>query len=236
MAVNQQPQSPKSSRETEEYLLQLDPTEINKWTVSEVCSQFLDRTGFGYLNENFTVNNITGRVLLMIEERNLVEMGINVVGDRLILMSYLKMLKKKKVENDKMATLWSGETPASGVQYAEDGAQCCGKIFCPCCITRKFWRITGQGIFYRIVPPCSCIQTVTQEYIDFRFLKDMELRSGNTCLCCCMRHQLLLYAENASKHNDETVVPTEHHLVHPEADKVETVVRNAWSNARLVAD
>ena len=33
----------------------------------------------------------------MLEERNLVEMGVNVIGDRLMILSYLKLLKKKKV-------------------------------------------------------------------------------------------------------------------------------------------
>jgi len=33
----------------------------------------------------------------MIEERNLIEMGVNVIGDRLMILSFLKLLKKKKV-------------------------------------------------------------------------------------------------------------------------------------------
>ena len=35
----------------------------------------------------------------MLEERNLVEMGVNVIGDRLMILSYLKLLKKKKVSD-----------------------------------------------------------------------------------------------------------------------------------------
>ena len=34
----------------------------------------------------------------MVEERNLVEMGVNVIGDRLMILSYLRLLKKKKVD------------------------------------------------------------------------------------------------------------------------------------------
>ena len=33
----------------------------------------------------------------MLEEPNLVEMGVNVIGDRLMVLSYLKLLRKKKV-------------------------------------------------------------------------------------------------------------------------------------------
>jgi len=195
MTVDSQPGSHSTTREIEEYLVQLDPSEIGKWTSDEVCSQFLERIQFAYLIENFKVNNISGKVLLMIEERNLIEMGVSVIGDRLMILSYLKLLKKKKVEADKMATLWQGETPATGIQYSEDCGQCCAKIICPCCITRKMWRITGQGIFYRIVPPCAWFTTVRQEYVDFRFLKDMELRTRNTFGCCCQTHELLMFAD-----------------------------------------
>ena len=45
---------------------------------------------------NILFNTVT-QVLLMLEERNLVEMGVNVIGDRLMILSYLKLLKKKKV-------------------------------------------------------------------------------------------------------------------------------------------
>lgn len=248
MTIDSEPKSHTSSAEIEEYLLHLEPNEIAKWTNAEVCSQFLERIGFHYLTENFSVNNINGKVLLMVEERNLTEMGVSVIGDRLMIMSYLKLLKKKKVEHDKMATLWQGETPYGGLEYSEDCAQCCGKIFCPCCITRKMWRITGQGIFYRIVPPMPCLSTVRQEYIDFRFLKDMELRTSNTCACFCSTDELLIYADQkAVKASDGATGDHEpivdgasfgipHQLLHPEAKEVENIVRTAWSNARLVAE
>ncbi|XP_063689793.1 uncharacterized protein LOC134822593 isoform X2 [Bolinopsis microptera] len=236
MTVTSQPGSAAgSTKEIEEYLVQLAPSEIAKWTTDEVCTQFLERIEFAYLIENFKVNNITGRVLLMLEERNLVEMGVNVIGDRLMILSYLKLLKKKKIEADKMATLWQGETPAPGLAYSEDCCQCMSKMCCPCCITRKLWRITGQGIFYRIVPPCSMFTEVRQEYIDFRFLKDMELRTRNTFACCCRTHELIMYAEQASD-EDTPDSRSIHPVLHPDAEKVETIVRTAWSNARLVAD
>ena len=63
------------------------------------------------------------------------------------------------MEADKTKTLWSGQTPAAGLQYSEDCGECCVKTCCPCCITRKNWRVTGQGIFYRTVPPCSWFAT-----------------------------------------------------------------------------
>jgi len=249
MTIDKEPQSHTSSAEIEEYLLHLEPSEITKWTTGEVCSQFLERIGFHYLTENFSVNNINGKVLLMVEERNLTEMGVSVIGDRLMIMSYLKLLKKKKVEHDKMATLWQGETPYGGLEYSEDCAQCCGKIFCPCCITRKMWRITGQGIFYRIVPPMPCFSTVRQEYIDFRFLKDMELRTTNACACFCSTDELLIYAqdqkstkEGGAAGDHEAILEAgpgfgvPHQLLHPEAKEVESIVRTAWSNARLVAE
>lgn len=88
------------------------------------------------------------------------------------------------------------------------------------------------------------IYLVSQEYIDYRFLKDLELKE--TRFCCCWRARILeIYSEdkdssgshradNGSAPPDGAFAP--HILKHPEANKVEKIVRNAWTQARLVAE
>ena len=44
-----------------------------------------------------------------------------------------------------------------------------------------------------------------------------------------------MYAEQASD-EDTPDSRSIHPVLHPDAEKVETIVRTAWSNARLVAD
>ena len=84
---------------------------------------------------------------------------------------------------------------------------------------------------------------VSQEYIDYRFLKDLELKE--TRFCCCWRAKVLeIYSEDkdeSASHRPEDGTPpggsfAPHILKHPEAIKVEKIIRNAWTQARLVAD
>lgn len=88
------------------------------------------------------------------------------------------------------------------------------------------------------------LHAVNQEYIDYRFLKDLELKE--TRFCCCWRAKILeIYSEDkdgGGSHRpagddsppDSAFAP--HILKHPEAPKVEKIIRNAWTQARLVAD
>lgn len=70
-------------------------------------------------------------------------------------MELVGLLKKKKREADLSAAKWSGVTPAPGLAYKEDCGECCVAYFCPCCLAKTYWRVTGQGVFYKREPPCG---------------------------------------------------------------------------------
>lgn len=38
--------------------------------------------------------------------------------------------------------------------YSKNCWHCCRRYLCPCCVARVYWKVTGQGVFYRKVPPC----------------------------------------------------------------------------------
>ena len=82
-------------------------------------------------------------------------MGITVLGDRIYLMDLIMLLKKKKKEVELSSAQWSGVTPAPGIAYKEDCGECCLAYCCPCCLAKVFWRVTGQGVFYKKEPPCG---------------------------------------------------------------------------------
>jgi hypothetical protein len=82
-------------------------------------------------------------------------MGIQCLGDRLTLMDFITLLKKKKKEAEMSGAQWSGVTPGPGCAYKEDCGECCVAYLCPCCLAKTFWRVTGQGIFYKKEPPCG---------------------------------------------------------------------------------
>lgn len=83
------------------------------------------------------------------------ELGISCLGDRIYLTELIGLLKKKKREADLSAAKWSGVTPAPGFAYKEDCGECCLAYFCPCCLAKTYWRVTGQGVFYKREPPCG---------------------------------------------------------------------------------
>ena len=53
-------------------------------------------------------------LFLFIFQDHLKEMGVHAIGDRVYLIDMIGLLKKKKKELETSATLWSGETPATG--------------------------------------------------------------------------------------------------------------------------
>ena len=90
-----------------------------------------------------------------LRQNHLEEMGITVLGDRIYLMDLIMLLKKKKKEVELSSAQWSGVTPAPGIAYKEDCGECCLAYCCPCCLAKVFWRVTGQGVFYKKESPCG---------------------------------------------------------------------------------
>ena len=85
---------------------------------------------------------------------------------------------------------------------------------------------------------------VETQFIDYRFLKDLELRQQPRFCCCCIGKELLLYADDkdsvttrqsaalVSQSDDQTPVS----ILHPDVNRAESIIRNAWADAKLVAD
>jgi len=227
----------------ESYVRDLDASQVAVWSAQDVINNFIERIGCGYANEMFLANKISGKALMMLREDHLKEMGIQAIGDRVFLLDMINLLKKKKKELQTTASLWSGETPVSGIAYSKGLWHCMRKTCCPCCASRTYWKVTGQGVFYRKVPPCrENFGTVSTEYMDYRFFKDLELKEKHLCCCFCQRYELELYVDDkdfvgsAKSTEAGPSFPIPHILLHPDAPKVEKIIRNAWSEARLVSE
>ena len=88
-----------------------------------------------------------------------------------------------------------------------------------------------------------CHFPVRTEYMDYRFFKDLELKTTRKCLCCCTANELEMYVDDhdtsAAQKEGEPPNPGAFHphvLRHPEARNVEQIIRNAWNKVRLVAE
>jgi len=233
---------PTETSGVENYVVNLDAAQVAAWSVQEVISNFLERVNMTYANELFMANKINGKSLMLLREDHLKEMGIQAIGDRVYMLEMIQLLKKKKRELETTASLWSGETPAEGCAYSKNCWHCVRRYTCPCCVSRVYWKVTGQGVFYRKVPPCrQHFGTVSTEYMDYRFFKDLELKEEHLCCCFCQRYRLQLFVDDKDNKAAERVdpgsaFPTPHELFHPEAPKVEKIIRNAWNAARLVSE
>ena len=140
------------------------------------------------------------------------------------------------------------------------------QALCPSCVDRKEWRITGQGIHQRDIPSTShCCSNTETQFVDYRFLKELELHREPKCCCCCVGTELLIisakqdsvrYVRNSNIHvpmmwslppplslsqcsstrPDTSTVGehTQYSIMHPEAAKAESIIRNAWAEVRLV--
>lgn len=225
----------------ENYVIDLDANQVASWSAEDVVEQFVNRIGCSYASELFLANKITGKSLMMLREDHLKEMGVSAIGDRVYMLEMIGMLKKKKIEQQTTATLWSAETPADGCAYNKNCWHCIRRYTCPCCVSRTYWKVTGQGVFYRKVPPCrEHFGTVSTEFMDYRFFKDLELKEEHACCCFCQRYKLQLFVDDKDSSGAERVtegfsVPLPHELMHPDAPTAEKIIRNAWNQANLVA-
>ena len=84
---------------------------------------------------------------------------------------------------------------------------------------------------------------VRTEYMDYRFFKDLELKTTRKCPCCSTPvTELEMYVDDhdtsGAQKEGEPLNPGAFHphvLRHPEAAQVEQIIRNSWNEARLVA-
>ncbi|XP_003385689.1 PREDICTED: uncharacterized protein LOC100634434 [Amphimedon queenslandica] len=241
--VTTQPKSRR--REIEEFVRDLDPLQVADWSEADVVERFLKPVGMEFMAKAFMENKISGPVLIALSEDHMKEMGCAVLGDRILFMEYLQLLKKHKRDADRSRALWSGTTPVLKCAYSRNCGEFMFHLCCPCCVPTTEWRITGQGIRWRRNRAAiNCCGDVETQFIDYRFLKDLELRKEPKCCCFCVGKELLIYADDKdatavrqSKSTGGPEVDAEPvSILHPEVEKAESLIRNAWADSKLVAD
>lgn len=237
---------PKSKRkEIDSFVRDLDPTQVCDWTETDVVDRFLKPIGMEFMAKAFIENKITGTVLMALTESHMKEMGCCVLGDRILFLDYLVLLKKHKRDADRSRALWHATTPVRNCAYHRNCFDFCCFLLCPCCIPTVEWRITGQGIRWRQNRAAiNCCGNVETQFIDYRFMKDLELRQDPKFCCFCRGNELYIYADDkdsVSTRQTQSAVAAEGDLQpviirHPDCVKAESILRNAWADAKLVAD
>lgn len=89
-----------------------------------------------------------------------------------------------------------------------------------------------------------CVLLEETQFIDYRFVKDLELRQQPRFCCCCVGKELLIFADDkdsvSTRQTKEAVTQSAElapvSILHPEAQKAEAIVRNAWADSKLISD
>ena len=229
--IRYEPRPQMSRVDVDNVLKQLELSNVREWTEKDVAEKYLNPLGFSYCSEVFMEQRVTGSVLLSLTDSHLKELGVMLLGDRIMFLDYISILQKKKRQQERSATLWEGTTPHLSCAYSDNCCQCLFRYICRCCVAKVHWRVTPQGLRYTSYPaPCKLLGKIERDFIDFRFLKDLEVRTEPGFLCCCRGHSLVIYADDADSVKDGEPC----RIQHPEALRAEEAIRNAWAEARLV--
>ena len=210
-----------------------------------MIERFLKPIGMEFMAKAFLENKICGPVLMCLTEEHMKEMGCAVLGDRILFLDYLALLKKHKRDADRSRALWNATTPVLSLAYHRNCSDFCFHVCCPCCVPTVEWRVTGQGIRWRKNRPAiNCCGEVETQFVDYRFVKDLEIIKQPKCCCFCIGKELRIYADDkdavAVRQSQSTsgvdIDAEPVTIMHPDVDKAESLIRNAWNEVKLVAD
>ena len=115
------------------------------------------------------------------------------------------------------------------------------------CHPRRFHPIARHVLqFHFIILYTVFLYSSLEEtqFIDYRFVKDLELRQQPRFCCCCVGKELLIFADDkdsvSTRQTREAVTQSADlapvSILHPEAQKAEAIVRNAWADTKLISD
>jgi len=222
-----------------ETLQKLDPAEVKLWPIDKVVDEFLVPIGLADLGSIFKENNITGDVLLSLDKRDLKDMKIANVGDRFYIDQCLDNLRKHYHRMKREKVIWKGFTPAGPVAYFDSCWQCVAFKACKCFMKQDSIKITAQGYTKRKdPPPCNifCVG-LTNDFEDFRLLKNVQWSEKRYCICLSKRICMLQFDASAQDGGGTDMRIKDVEIAHPDmTNEMITVIKNAWTESRLVAD
>ncbi|KAL3893563.1 MAG: hypothetical protein SGARI_008091 [Bacillariaceae sp.] len=70
---------------------------------------YFKRRGLGKYVEMLKKHKITGQLAPLLSDDDLREMGVTIIGDRLMFRRHLKELSRRERQNTRMDSIWEGE-------------------------------------------------------------------------------------------------------------------------------
>jgi hypothetical protein len=118
------------------------------WTANDVAD-FLKKAKLGAYSEVVLKHKISGRLLHLLTDNDLKDMGISIVGDRLRVKALIDTLGRKHRITNRTKVWWEGEERL----YFSDGQKCCSTCagICP------DGRLSLELAFTRICPVLTLV-------------------------------------------------------------------------------
>jgi len=123
--------------------LQVKESSHSEWTMQEV-GNWLDKIGLGEHANAFAKHRITGDLLHSLSEPHLIEMGVALVGQRIVIMREAQRIRRHTVNKTRFEVLWESDAQ----MYTNGPAdwlykQCCCE---PCLEQPDHYKLTASSL------------------------------------------------------------------------------------------
>jgi len=234
-----------NKREMYDYADKLELTTVINWSYKDVVQGFLVPLALSHHGPTFVENRINGEVLLGLSKDDLRAMvppsdpKAIPIGDRNLMWTVIKMLKKRKHHWDHDRVLWTLSTPQGGWQYYKDFFHFSYYKCCPCCVEYTHYRLTPTqlSVRYEIAKLNMSCGGIRTDIHNLRFLKEVYHNSNIFCWCWRYKelHIVFRHIDGTGGGSQKNQKVTYIDIAHPQVGQdVVDQLNFLWGRQRLV--
>lgn len=203
------------------------------WTSKRV-SEWLTGMGLREYADIFAQHRITGDLLEVLTEEHLRELGVHVVGHRLVILRELGNLKRRAFDRERHAVLWKGDEvlhTAGPMQWLRDHLLCR-----PLCHDPDRYKVTFHGIHIETTENkdnrCAWSRGKTTRTIELTSIVGVSALHSADCLSCgCTADEVTIDINRELGLPELTPLKVEH----GEGQRVAQLIRSAVDEAQGLA-
>ena len=159
------------------------------WSTSKVV-EWLNTMKLGEYGPAFTQHRITGDVLEALGEHHLEQLGMTMIGHRVLLLREIQTLRRKAVNRTRFRTIWEDDA----VMYYSGPCVALVQYTClckPCCDEPDHYKLTGSSLVltmpeHRVKFRACCPVDKTTRNIDLTGVAGVSAtHTSNACDCGC---------------------------------------------------
>jgi len=159
---------------------------VRQWTPDQVGAWLKNALNLGQYAAAFVRHEITGDLLASIDEHDLREIGIEVLGHRKRILQSLTRVKVAFRHHRRGRTIWE----AGEARFLTACQKCLWEVVCGCFVPPgKHYKLTGLALRIRRtrwLGPCgACGSDVATDNIDLSEITDVDTYHHDVCAPCC---------------------------------------------------